>query len=94
MPLIDRIGPGKTLTFAALVAAVRWTILAGTPSLGVLLALQPLHAITFGSMWLSVVSVLKREVGEKDGDWTRSAHDRRRHRVDGRLLDVGHHLRR
>jgi PPP family 3-phenylpropionic acid transporter len=65
VPLIDRIGPGKTLTFAALIAAIRWTILAGTPSLGVLLALQPLHAITFGSMWLSVVSVLKREVGEK-----------------------------
>jgi len=65
MPAIERIGPGKTLTFAALVAAVRWTVLSGTPSLPVLLALQPLHSITFGLMWLSVVSVLKREVGER-----------------------------
>jgi len=65
VPLIDRVGPGKTLTFAAIVAIVRWTILSGTPSLTLLLALQPLHAVTFGVMWLSVVSVLKREVGEK-----------------------------
>lgn len=62
---IERIGPGKTLTFAALVGALRWTVLSGSPSLGLLLLLQPLHGITFGLMWLSVVSVLKREVGEK-----------------------------
>lgn len=65
VPLIDRIGPGRALTFAALVGSVRWTVFAGTPSLTLLLALQPLHAITFAVMWLSVVSVLKREVGEK-----------------------------
>lgn len=65
VPAIERVGPGKTLTLAALVGAVRWTLLAGTPSLSVLLLLQFLHALTFGLMWLSVVSVLKREVGEK-----------------------------
>lgn len=64
-PAIERIGPGKTLTFAALVGSLRWTVLSGTPTLGALLALQPLHGITFGLMWLSVISVLKREVGEK-----------------------------
>jgi PPP family 3-phenylpropionic acid transporter len=62
---IERIGPGKTLTFAALVGALRWAVLSGSPTLGFLLVLQPLHAITFGLMWLSAVSVLKREVGEK-----------------------------
>jgi MFS transporter, PPP family, 3-phenylpropionic acid transporter len=65
MPFILRVGPGKTLTVACLAAAARWTFLKQATSLSLIMTMQPLHAITFGLMWLSVVAVLKREVGDK-----------------------------
>lgn len=62
---IHRIGPGKLLTFALLTATGRWLYLSQADDLTVMLWLQPLHATSFGLMWVSSVAVLKREVGEK-----------------------------
>jgi PPP family 3-phenylpropionic acid transporter len=62
---IHRVGPGKLLTFALLTATGRWLYLSQAEDLVVMLWLQPLHATSFGLMWVSSVAVLKREVGEK-----------------------------
>lgn len=61
----DRMGPGKALTLACLVSAGRWLFLSQATDLNLMLALQPLHAISFGLMWVSAIGALKREVGEK-----------------------------
>ena len=60
-PLVLRFGPGRMLTVAALVAALRWAFIGSTSSLALLLLSQPLHAIAFGLMWTSAVATLKRE---------------------------------
>lgn len=62
---ISRIGPGKLLTFALVVATGRWLFLSQAEDLTLMLLLQPLHAIAFGLMWVSAIAVLKRELGEK-----------------------------
>lgn len=64
-PLLRRIGPGKLLTLACAAASLRWMFLAQATSLSLILAMQPLHSISFGLMWVSSVGVLKREVGER-----------------------------
>jgi PPP family 3-phenylpropionic acid transporter len=56
-------GPGKVLTFACLVSVGRWLFFSQEDSLELILWLQPLHAISFGLMWVSAMGVLKREVG-------------------------------
>jgi PPP family 3-phenylpropionic acid transporter len=62
---INRVGPGKLLTFALVVATGRWLFLSQAEDLTLMLLLQPVHAIVFGLMWVSSIAVLKREVGEK-----------------------------
>lgn len=69
--LTSRVGPGKLLTVACAVGALRWFLMARSRSLGWLLLLQPLHAFSFGLMWLSAIAVLRREVG---GRGTATAH--------------------
>lgn len=64
-PWVKRVGPGKILTFALLVTSARWLAFSVLTDLGSILWLQPLHAIVFGLMWLSVMSTLRREVGER-----------------------------
>jgi len=61
----SNIGPGKALTLACLAGTIRWLFLSQATSLTLILALQPLHAVTFGLMWVSAIGVLQREVGEK-----------------------------
>lgn len=58
-------GPGKALTLSCTVAAGRWLFLSQATDLHLMLALQPLHAVSFGLMWVSAMGVLKREVGLK-----------------------------
>lgn len=64
-PFVKRVGPGKVLTFALLVTSLRWLLFSILTDLDAILWLQPLHAIVFGLMWLSVMSTLRREVGER-----------------------------
>lgn len=62
---VNRIGPGKTLTFACLVCTFRWVFLSQATDVTWILLLQPVHGIAFGLMWVSAIGVLKREVGNK-----------------------------
>ena len=62
---VERWGPGKALTLSCTVAAGRWLFLSQATDLNLMLALQPLHAVSFGLMWVSAMGVLKREVGLK-----------------------------
>lgn len=64
-PWVERIGPGKVLALSCAAAALRWLFIASTPSLSWLLAFQPLHALSFGSMWMGAICVLRRELGAK-----------------------------
>ncbi len=63
--LVESMGPGKALTLACATASARWLFLSQAQSLELILALQPLHAVSFGLMWISAIGVLKRELGEK-----------------------------
>jgi len=64
-PFLSRLGPGKLLTVSCLISAGRWAFLSQATSLTLILITQPLHAISFGLMWMSAIGCLKREVGEK-----------------------------
>lgn len=63
-PLLGKMGPGKGLTLACAFSTLRWAFLSQATSLSLILALQPLHALSFGLMWVSAVGVLSREVGQ------------------------------
>ncbi len=63
--IANKMGPGKALTLACAVSAGRWVFLSQATDLNLMLALQPLHAVSFGLMWVSAIGALKREVGEK-----------------------------
>jgi PPP family 3-phenylpropionic acid transporter len=62
---IHRLGPGRVLSFALVVHALRWLFLSQAESTVLILALQPLHAITFALMWLSLMATLRLEVRER-----------------------------
>jgi PPP family 3-phenylpropionic acid transporter len=57
--LLRRFSPAALRGFAFLIAALRWALMASFDSLPALLALQPLHAITFGLMWVSSIHIVK-----------------------------------
>ena len=61
--LNNAFGPGRLLTFSLAFGAARWLLIAAIDDKDVLLVLQPLHAISFGLMWVSAMAVLKREIG-------------------------------
>lgn len=64
-PLLGWVGPGRALTIACIISALRWIFLSQATSLEWILALQPLHALSFGLMWVSAMGVLAREVGDR-----------------------------
>jgi MFS transporter, PPP family, 3-phenylpropionic acid transporter len=57
--LCARFSAPRLLAFALLGAAARWALLASLRSLPVLLALQPLHALSFGLWWVASVAFVK-----------------------------------
>ncbi len=63
--LVRRIGPGKLLTLACFCGTGRWIFLSQATDLKLILVMQPLHALSFGLMWVSAIGVLKRELGNK-----------------------------
>jgi PPP family 3-phenylpropionic acid transporter len=60
---IERWGPGRMLSLALVVHALRWTFLGQATNRTLILALQPLHAVTFALMWLSLMAALKKQLG-------------------------------
>jgi PPP family 3-phenylpropionic acid transporter len=59
-PLFRAFLPASLLAFALGAASVRWVMIALVRSSAVLLALQPLHALSFGLAWLASISFVSR----------------------------------
>ncbi len=58
-PLLARYGAPRLVALALLGAAARWALLASVRSVPVLLALQPLHAVSFALWWVASVAYVK-----------------------------------
>ena len=58
--LIRRLGPSGLLTLAGVSGVVRWTVLAQTTDIPALLAVQLLHATTFGAVHLAAMHFVAR----------------------------------
>lgn len=61
--LIRRFGAERLLTFALGTAAARWLALGHVTTAPAILALQPLHGITFGFFYASGVTLLRERAG-------------------------------
>jgi len=59
-PLFRAFAPLSLFAFAVGAASCRWTLIAVVRSPGVLMVLQPLHALSFGLFWLSAVGYASR----------------------------------
>lgn len=59
LPLLERFGPYRMLIFAYATGVVRWGLIAHATHPAVLVALQPLHAITFGVYYVAAVSIVR-----------------------------------
>lgn len=60
--LLDRIGPGRALALAAGAGIVRWVAAAWTAAFPVMIAVEPLHGLTFALMHLACVSLIAATV--------------------------------
>ncbi len=58
--VMARASPAALLVLAALAGMLRWTVLAASTDLGVLIAVQALHALTFGAAHLGAMHFLAR----------------------------------
>jgi PPP family 3-phenylpropionic acid transporter len=57
--LVKRFSAPRLLVLALLGAAVRWALIASVSALPALLAIQPLHAISFALWWLASLAYVK-----------------------------------
>jgi MFS transporter, PPP family, 3-phenylpropionic acid transporter len=57
-PLLDRLGPAGAAMLAAAAGMVRWMIMAETTWLPALVAIQPLHGLTFALLHLTCMRLL------------------------------------
>jgi PPP family 3-phenylpropionic acid transporter len=62
---IHRFRSGVLLSFCAVVASLRWGLLSISARHGSLLSLQPLHGITFGLWYLSMVKYIQTRAPER-----------------------------
>lgn len=63
-PVIERIAGARLLVLAGLVAALRWMLLSWVTSAIAVVAVQLLHAITFGLWYLSMVGFVQTRASE------------------------------
>lgn len=57
--LVEKFGSVRLVVFGLGVVALRWALVASVSSLTVLLWLQPLHAVTFGLVWVAALAYTK-----------------------------------
>ena len=57
-PLLARLGPGRSLILAALAGGLRWTLMATTTAVPILLLAQSLHGLTFAFLHLACMRVI------------------------------------
>jgi PPP family 3-phenylpropionic acid transporter len=60
--LIRRLGPRGAAVLAAVAGIVRWSVLASTSSFAALLAIQPLHGLTFALLHLACMRLMGNSV--------------------------------
>ncbi len=63
-PSLTRFGPARLLVLAYVAGAARWMLLATVESQPVLIALQPLHALSFALMWVASAALNKEQAGD------------------------------
>jgi PPP family 3-phenylpropionic acid transporter len=61
-PLLDRIGPAGAAMLAAAAGIVRWAIMAETAWLPAMVAIEPLHGLTFALLHLTCLRLLAESV--------------------------------
>jgi PPP family 3-phenylpropionic acid transporter len=59
-PLLARVSAPRLIPLAMVGAAARWTLLAEVRSFPVLLALQPLHAVSFALWWVASIAYVRQ----------------------------------
>lgn len=59
---VDRLGPGRLFLMAAGAGVLRWTVLAYSTTLPVLIVVQTLHAFTFGAVHLAAMAFIARAI--------------------------------
>jgi PPP family 3-phenylpropionic acid transporter len=64
-PLLARLGPARLLVLAGGAGVLRWSFMAGDVSLPLLLAVQLLHALTFGAAHLGAMHFMARALPEE-----------------------------
>jgi PPP family 3-phenylpropionic acid transporter len=64
-PLLARLGPARLLVLAGAAGVLRWSLMAGAVSLPLLLAVQLLHALTFGAAHLGAMHFIARALPEE-----------------------------
>ncbi len=63
--VVARFGPTRLMLFAAAAGIVRWTVLANTTEIAALVAVQWLHAFTFGAAHLAAMHYILRTIPEQ-----------------------------
>jgi PPP family 3-phenylpropionic acid transporter len=61
-PLLDRLGPAGAAMLAAAAGVVRWAIMAETAWLPAMVAIEPLHGLTFAVLHLTCLRLLAESV--------------------------------
>jgi PPP family 3-phenylpropionic acid transporter len=61
--IVARVGAARLLAFSIAVASLRWLALAHVTSAPLVLALQPLHGVTFGLFYVSAVTLMRDQAG-------------------------------
>jgi PPP family 3-phenylpropionic acid transporter len=59
---VDKLGPGGMFALAGLAGVVRWPVLALTTDLTALVAVQALHAFTFGAAHLAAIAFIRQQL--------------------------------
>lgn len=57
--ILDRLGAARLFALSLVVATLRWACLGRVTAPAAILALQPLHGITFGLFWVSAVTLVR-----------------------------------
>jgi PPP family 3-phenylpropionic acid transporter len=60
--LLDRIGPTRAMTVAAVAGVVRWTVMALTADVTAMAVIEPLHGLSFALLHLACMRLLARMV--------------------------------
>jgi PPP family 3-phenylpropionic acid transporter len=64
--LLAWLGPGRLCALAAAAGVLRWSVMAETAWLPAMLAVQPLHGLTFAAQHLAAMALLARAVPAED----------------------------